>query len=70
MHRQDDSKREGRRDFLRKMAVAGGSAAVVAASGKAVAGSVDEAAAQSSDRPASGYRETEHVRAYYRTARS
>jgi hypothetical protein len=69
MRKKEQAKQSGRRDFLRKMAVAGGSAAVVAATGKAAASTATEQVAASAP-TASGYRETDHIRAYYRTARA
>ena len=59
----------GRREFLRRVAVAGGSAAVVAAAGKTVAAPV-EPEQKKPTREAVGYRETDHVRTYYSTCRN
>lgn len=58
---------QSRRTFIKALGVAGG-VAVVAASAEAVAEApAEEASTQSA--PDKGYRETEHVRAYYRSAR-
>lgn len=61
---------QSRRRFLKGLAVAGGSAAL-AATASAAATDVEEKAdvAESTSSKQSGYRETDHVRAYYRTAR-
>ncbi|MDX1594560.1 MAG: twin-arginine translocation signal domain-containing protein [Gammaproteobacteria bacterium] len=64
-----NSKRQGRRDFLRKIAVAGGSAAAVAAASKTMAAPAEPQASEAPSKSAR-YAETEHVRAYYRTCRS
>lgn len=65
----DESKRS-RRDFLRAVVAATGVAA--AASVEAMASPRDENPASSGDSDGSstsdGYRETEHIRQYYRTA--
>jgi nitrous oxide reductase len=54
-----------RRDFLKAAGIAGGAA------GLAVAlTSKSTAAAAPDDRKGSGYRETEHIRKYYESARS
>lgn len=55
-----------RRGFLRKAGLAGGAAAAAVATGVSAAPQVvDDAPPKRSQ----GYRETEHVRAYYKTAR-
>ena len=69
MSKKRQAEQSGRREFLRRVAVAGGSAAVVAAAGKTVAAPVDPEQ-QKPTRDAVGYRETDHVRAYYRTCRT
>jgi len=69
MRKSDENKRQGRRDFLRKVAVAGGSAAVVAAASKTVAAPAEPEAIKPAAK-SEGYAETEHVRAYYRTCRA
>lgn len=69
MHERKETRQATRRDFLRKMATAGGAAATLAATGGAAAQPATEVAARGETQP-TGYRETDHVRAYYRTARS
>jgi len=69
MRKSDENKRQGRRDFLRKVAVAGGSAAVVAAASNAVAAPMEPEVKKPAAKTV-GYTETEHVRAYYRTCRT
>ncbi len=69
MRNSEQSQRQGRRDFLRKVAVAGGSAAVVTAANKAGAAPTEPEAKKPKNK-ATGYAETEHVRNYYRTCRS
>jgi len=69
MRNEDKIEKQGRREFIRKVAVAGGSAAVVAAAGKTVAAPV-EPVNEKPTAEAVGYQETEHVRSYYRTCRS
>lgn len=65
----DKSKVSGqsRRDFLKGAAVAGGAVAVVAATGSQVmaAAEVDTTEKKVTS---SGYRETQHIRDYYRSA--
>jgi nitrous oxide reductase len=46
MRKTEQKQRQGRREFLRKVAVAGGSAAVVAAASKTVAAPADPEAKQ------------------------
>lgn len=70
MRKSEQIERQGRREFLRKVAVAGGSAVAVAAANKTV---VAAPSAPELEQPAAksvGYSETEHVRAYYRTCRA
>ena len=69
MRKSEQKQRQGRREFLRKVAVAGGSAAVVAAASKTVAAPADPEAKPAAAKSVS-YAESEHVRAYYRTCRS
>jgi hypothetical protein len=56
-----------RRNFLKKLAVAGGATAAVAVTGRAAV-----SGPESGDAPAeskqSGYRETPHIRTYYQKA--
>jgi hypothetical protein len=68
MRKSEQKSRQGRREFLRKVAVAGSSAAVVAAASKTMAAQA-EPEAKKPEAKANGYAETEHVRAYYRTCR-
>lgn len=56
-----------RRRFLRTASVAGGAAALAGATGQAVAAG-DPPPAEDA-RASRGYHETEHVRAYYESAR-
>lgn len=57
-----------RRSFLRQVAVAGGGAAVIAATGQANAMTVQPPSGKV-DGGAVGYRMTDHISLYYRTAR-
>jgi FtsP/CotA-like multicopper oxidase with cupredoxin domain len=57
-----------RRGFLKALAVAGGAGAVAAVAPGVSAGSPSGAAPPASEAPR-GYRETDHVRAYYASAR-
>lgn len=59
--------RESRRNALKGMAVLGGAAAASVAAGNAVA--AEEAPVKSAAPVKLGYRETDHVREYYRRAR-
>lgn len=61
----------GRRAFLKRVAVAGGAATVAVAGGSAVARQNQEAPERdAAARPGSkGYRVTPHIEAYYRLAR-
>ena len=56
-----------RRGFLRKAGLAGGAAAAVVATG--VSAAPEAPADAATPKRSQGYHETEHVRAYYRTAR-
>ena len=64
MKRKKASQEVGRRDMLRLAGLGGvaGAAAVAGAAGKSEA-------AQQVESKGSGYRETEHVRTYYETAK-
>jgi len=66
---RESSKRrtEGRRDFLKGMLVGSAGAVLVAASREVPAAPTEPAAAKPEQQPAAGYRETDHVRAYYDT---
>jgi hypothetical protein len=69
MRKSEQIDRQGRREFLRKVAIAGSSAVAVAAASKTVAAP----SAPEAEKPAAktaGYSESEHVRAYYRTCRA
>jgi hypothetical protein len=57
-----------RRNFLLSMGAGGAGAVAVLAGGKAALDSVGDKAAQS-DAGGKGYRVSDHVRSYYRTAR-
>tara|TARA_R110002167_G_scaffold8292_9_gene38485 strand:+ start:1402 stop:1623 length:222 start_codon:yes stop_codon:yes gene_type:complete len=57
----------GRRLFIKAMGVAGGAVAAVAVAGEASA-EVEEASSQE-PKASQGYQETDHVRAYYQSAR-
>ena len=59
--------REGRREFLKGAAVAGGAVTVAVAAGNASA-AAPQAAQPEAGASDQGYRETAHVRAYYKTA--
>ena len=59
--------RKDRRDFLRTLTVGAGVATVALASGTAAAGIAEEAVAENNN-TAKGYRETQHIRDYYKTA--
>lgn len=56
-----------RRQFIKTLGVAGGAVVAVAVAGQASAEVVDESTA--AVKGAQGYRETDHVRAYYASAR-
>ncbi|NGP54019.1 twin-arginine translocation signal domain-containing protein [Thioalkalivibrio sp. XN8] len=58
----------GRRRFLKGIAMAGGATAVAMATGNAVAAPVVEAPV-SKPEPSKGYHETPHIRTYYQRAR-
>ena len=58
--------REGRRDFLKGAAVAGGAVTVVAAT--AASAAATDVAQPAADGAAKGYHETPHIRSYYKTA--
>lgn len=62
--------RGGRREFLKRVAVAGGAAGVAAAGGAAVADVGVEQAPEAPSKPAAkGYHVTPHIAQYYRLAR-
>ncbi len=66
MSRPEDP-RKGRREFLKGAAVAGGAVTVAVAAGSASA-ATPETVQAGADAAGKGYRETAHVRAYYKTA--
>ncbi|MEH6628335.1 MAG: twin-arginine translocation signal domain-containing protein [Motiliproteus sp.] len=57
----------GRREFLKTLTVAGGAVAVVVAAGQA--GAATEQITEKQETRSQGYRETDHVREYYKSAR-
>ncbi|BAU48885.1 hypothetical protein SVA_2335 [Sulfurifustis variabilis] len=69
MTEQQHDEPNGRREFLKQVALGGGAAAVAAVSGGALAATDTEPpkAAAEPARP-KGYHETDHIREYYRTA--
>ncbi|MEH6822732.1 MAG: twin-arginine translocation signal domain-containing protein [Motiliproteus sp.] len=56
-----------RRQFIKTLSVAGGAVVAVAVAGEASAEVVEESTAEV--KGAQGYQETDHVRAYYASAR-
>ena len=69
MSRPDDGTRddrEGRRNFLKGAALAGGAVTMAAAAGASAA--VTEVQQPDADASANGYHETDHIRTYYKTA--
>ena len=58
---------ESRRGFLRTVLVAGSGAAVLGATSTAVAVGVQEETARPAEARDSGYRETPHIRDYYKS---
>lgn len=58
----------GRREFLKQVALGGGAVAVAAVSGGALAGVETESPRPVKQAAPRGYRETDHIREYYRTA--
>lgn len=68
MRTEDESKGVNRRGFLRTVGL--GAAGTAAAAGASiVAPTVADAAESAADRKKKRYRETDHVKAYYRTNR-
>ena len=61
-----DSKTVQRREFLKKTAVAGAAIGSGAVSSKALAATSDEMPQKTEQK---GYRETDHIKEYYRLAR-
>lgn len=65
-----DKERTTRRGFLRRAALVGGVATAAAVSRGAAAATGGQPDSDQATKPAAtGYRETEHVRTYYRRAR-
>ncbi len=62
-----DNTNAGRRQFIKTLAVAGGAVAAVAVTAEVTAEVVESSTPPAKD--SQGYRETEHVRAYYASAR-
>ena len=67
MTRKSHTHTEERRNFLKKLAAAGGATAAVAISGQAAAS--PEPGPASEAKKNRGYHETPHIRDYYRTAK-
>ena len=65
-HKSDSADPE-RRLFMKAMGVAGGAVAAVAVAGEASAEAVE--ASSQEPKASQGYQETDHVRAYYQSAR-
>jgi hypothetical protein len=68
MSRKSRKYTDDRRTFLKKLAVAGGATAAVTIAGRSAIAAPEEDAAVEEAKPR-GYRETPHIRTYYRTAR-
>jgi nitrous oxide reductase len=68
MAESDDAKRVDRRNFLRTIG-AGAGASAVAATGVTVQSGAAEARENAADRKKARYKETDHVKTYYRTNR-
>lgn len=66
----ENALRATRRGFLKGMAAAGGAAALGVWSGSTAANTAQTPAAQEASPEPKGYRVTQHVRDYYRVARS
>lgn len=60
--------RKDRRDFLRTLTTGAGVATVALASGAVLAGTAEDPVAENNNNTPKGYRETQHIRDYYRTA--
>ena len=61
---------KSRREFIKGAVAAGGAAAVVAATGTSAAVESEVVETASLDKKAKGYKETQHIRDYYNSARS
>lgn len=64
----DKRKNEGRRDFLKSALLGGSAAAVAVASGGVMAAEPASGPAAPAEAKPEGYRETAHVREYYKKA--
>lgn len=63
----NDSYSKDRRNYLKTIVIAGGAAALLATAKKGDAAKLTQPPL---DKDAQGYRETEHVKRYYQTARN
>lgn len=68
MTEQQHDEPNGRREFLKQVALGGGAAAVAAVSGGALAATDTEPPKAAEPARPKGYHETDHIREYYRTA--
>lgn len=68
MSRKSRTYTDDRRTFLKTLAAAGGAAAAITMTGQS-ASAATEADTSSGAAEPKGYRETAHIRTYYRTAR-
>lgn len=68
MRKKSKRVQEGRREFLKGVAVVGG-AATLATISKSAAARVETKEVGSAPKQSKGYHETPHIRAYYETAR-
>jgi len=62
--------KKSRREFLKGAVAAGGAAAVVVSTGSTAAITSEKVAVANPIEQEKGYRETQHIRDYYNTARS
>lgn len=67
MSRKSHVRAEDRRNFLKKLAVAGGATAAVAVTGRTAAAGPEGPTVTSATEPR-GYHETSHIRTYYEKA--
>lgn len=68
MSRKSRTYTDDRRTFLKTLAAAGGAAAAVTFAGQSASASTTADTSSEAAKP-KGYRETAHIRTYYRTAR-
>jgi nitrous oxide reductase len=66
--RDQHEESNGRREFLKQMALGGGAMAVAAVSGGALAAEETDVPTPAKPAARKGYHETDHIREYYRTA--